>query len=198
MFPTYLKVKMIMPGWNLEWVRVPHSFRLKFSVVCAEFAYLVSISANVNVCLCRVRYEHGAYFWSVPTTVYAYAQTHPLGFALMEWLYYVNIMILIIFSRFFSIMKHIALKHTFNLHAQQLSSMLNNALLIEPSSVFRYSTASYSFVCICDGIKTTMQKGNEIIFGCIPAAIWREKNGEEKERDRIRYSVLIFTVQRYR
>lgn len=172
-------------------------------------------SAEVFCCLYRI-YLSRLYFcqcecmfvpckvwtWSIflirTYNVYAYAQTHPLGFALMEWLYYVNIMILIIFSRFFSIMKHIALKHTFNLHAQQLSSMLNNALLIEPSSVFRYSTASYSFVCICDGIKTTMQKGNEIIFGCIPVAIWRKKNGEEKERDRIRYSVLIFTVQRYR
>lgn len=174
MFPTYLKVKMIIPGWNLEWV-TESTTQFSAEVFCcfAEFAYLFSISANV-----RVRYEHGAYFWSVPTTVYA--QTHPLGFALMEWLYYVNIMILIIFSRFFSIMKHIALKHTFNLHAQQLSSMLNNALLIEPSSVFRYSTASYSFVCICDGIKTTMQKGNEIIFGCIPAAIWREKKWDKK------------------
>lgn len=50
-------------------------------------------------------------------------KTHPLGFLslLMKWLYYVNIMILIIFSLFQHHEAHTfsTLKHTFNLHARK-------------------------------------------------------------------------------
>lgn len=62
---------------------------------------------------------------------------------------------------------------TTELHAKQC---------IANRTIFRFPVFNClnSFVCICDGIKTTMQKGNEIIFGCIPAAIWRNKKWEKK------------------
>lgn len=93
-------------GWGRESKRVCirslASFWLlsfaEFAYLFLEWAHFFSMDTCNGVCVCR---KHV-----------------PRGFALMEWLYYVNIMILIIFSLFQHHEARCVLKHTFNLHAQ--------------------------------------------------------------------------------
>lgn len=145
----------------LEWVCATE-FGWSFLLFCR---FCLSLSPARSFEVFGMNIEHWTYFWYVQ--LYAYAQIHPLGFALMEWLYYVNIMILIIFSLFQHHGAHRIKTHvqfacsTTQLRAKQCIAP------IESSSVFRYSAVCMRACLYLCSNKNNIAKGNEIIFRCI-------------------------------